>query len=88
MERSLVEYCLNSELIVLRNEDDLYLITLDLFLFPSYEVSAHKLALTDVNLLEEVDGDGLVGAQIGLCINCEEVETLPLALVLGSKLLC
>ena len=69
VERSLVEYCLNSELIVLRNEDDLYLIALDLFLLPSYEVPAHKLALIDVNLLEEVDRDGLIRTEIGLGTN-------------------
>ena len=44
------------------------------------------LLLTGDDVLQEVDGDLIVGWQIDACIDCEEVVALPLALVLGSKL--
>jgi hypothetical protein len=38
------------------------------------------------HVLEEVDGDGVVGRQVGLCVNREEGVDLPLAFVLGREL--
>ena len=39
-------------------------------------------------VLEEVDGYGVIGWQVCSCIHCKEVVHLPLTLVLGSELCC